>query len=85
MITFHKMKLVLCWAALTVNLAQVSEITRIEQFNLPEDTTARMVASELLVQGNTLITTSELLKHMPEVYVASGKRSFQVQPDLFMT
>ncbi|MHC4721390.1 MAG: hypothetical protein ACYS6I_01645, partial [Planctomycetota bacterium] len=44
---------------------------RIEQLDLPEDTTARFNVKRLQISGNTLISTDELLEDMPLVYNAS--------------
>ena len=46
---------------------------RVEQLDLPEDTTARFSVKRLQISGNTLISTDELLENMPLVYNASGK------------
>jgi len=46
---------------------------QIEQLNLPEDTSPRLIVRELLISGNTLISTEELLEGMPLVYNASDK------------
>jgi len=46
---------------------------KIEQLNLPEDTTPRYTARELRISGNSLISTDELLDKMPLVYNASDK------------
>ncbi len=41
--------------------------------SLPEDTSPRLMVRELLISGNTLISTEELLVRMPLVYNASDK------------
>ncbi len=47
---------------------------QIEQLDLPEDNTPRFAVKQLVLRGNTLITTEDLLKNMPLVYNASDKR-----------
>jgi len=51
----------------------VSKISReeIAMLDLPEDTSALMTAKELRINGNTLLTTEELLSNIPLVYNAS--------------
>jgi len=46
---------------------------QIEQLSLPEDTSPRLMVRELLISGNTLISTEELLGRMPLVYNASDQ------------
>ena len=46
---------------------------QIEQLSLPEDTSPRLMVRELLISGNTLISTEELLRRMPLVYNASAE------------
>jgi len=41
---------------------------QIEQLNLPEDETTRFETKELRINGNTLISTEDLLKDLPLVY-----------------
>jgi len=43
----------------------------IAQLDLPEDTTPMMVAKELRIVGNTLITTEELMANIPLIYNTS--------------
>lgn len=45
---------------------------QIEKLNLPEDDTTRFEVKELRINGNTLISTEELLKKLPLVYDDSG-------------
>lgn len=47
--------------------------TQIEQLSLPEDTSQRLTVRELLISGNALISTEELLEGMPLVYNASDE------------
>ncbi|MCH7557083.1 MAG: ShlB/FhaC/HecB family hemolysin secretion/activation protein [Planctomycetes bacterium] len=47
--------------------------TQIEQLSLPEDTSPRLTIRELLISGNALISTEELLEGMPLVYNASDE------------
>ncbi|MHC4507620.1 MAG: ShlB/FhaC/HecB family hemolysin secretion/activation protein [Planctomycetota bacterium] len=72
--TLRKMWVVLFCVGLLAGVAQVGQAAQTEELNLPEDTTTRLMVSELRIRGNTLITTSELLEYMPEVYNASDQR-----------
>jgi len=45
----------------------------IADIDLPEDTTQRFTVRELVISGNTLISTDELLKNMPLIYNASDE------------
>ncbi|MHC4259444.1 MAG: ShlB/FhaC/HecB family hemolysin secretion/activation protein [Planctomycetota bacterium] len=55
-----------------------------KQLNLPEDTSLRLSVRELRISGNTLISTDRLLKKMPMVYSAAGKRVEKAEPgDLY--
>jgi hemolysin activation/secretion protein len=57
--------------ALEKEKAKIEE--RIEEIDLPEDTTQRFTVSRLNITGNTLISTDELLKDMPLIYNASDE------------
>jgi len=46
---------------------------QIEQLTLPEDTSPRLMARELLISGNIQISTEKLLENMPLVYNASDQ------------
>ena len=46
---------------------------QIEQLTLPEDTSPRLMAKELLISGNIRISTEKLLDNMPLVYNASDQ------------
>jgi|GEM_PF-4138099 len=50
-----------------------SKISREEvaELNFPEDTSSVMIAKELRITGNTLVTTEELLAKIPFAYNAS--------------
>ncbi|MBN2271246.1 MAG: hypothetical protein JXN61_11570 [Sedimentisphaerales bacterium] len=74
MSSLRKMWGILFCIALFPGVAQVSQVAQIEEPNLPEDMTLRLVVTELRIRDNTLITTSELLEHMPEVYNASDQQ-----------
>ena len=57
---------------------------KIEQVNLPEDTSSRFTIKNLRLSGNTLITTDELLANIPLVYNSSGKPANEAEPaDLY--
>ena len=45
----------------------------IGKLNLPEDTNLRLTVKEVIISGNTLISTRELLKEVPATYNASNK------------
>jgi hemolysin activation/secretion protein len=47
--------------------------------NLPEDTSVRLVVSELRISGNTLISTERLLEYMPDIFNASAQRLSQAE------
>ena len=46
---------------------------QIEQLTLPEDTSPRLMARELLISGNIRLSTEKLLEDMPLVYNASDQ------------
>lgn len=60
-----------------VEVGEVTEeaetATEIEQLNLPEDTSPRLIARDIRISGNTLISTEKLLADMPAVYNASRR------------
>jgi len=53
--------------------AKAKQDIEIEQLNLPEDTSARFTVKQLLLRGNSLISTEQLLLDMPLVYNASDQ------------
>jgi hemolysin activation/secretion protein len=55
------------------SVAPVSAAAQGQTVNLPEDTTPRLKVKELRITGNSLITTSDLLASMPDVYNASDQ------------
>ena len=56
----------------------------IERGNLPEDTSPRFTINELLISGNTLISTDKLLDNLPQIYNASDRPIQQADPgDLY--
>ncbi|MCK4857354.1 MAG: ShlB/FhaC/HecB family hemolysin secretion/activation protein [candidate division Zixibacteria bacterium] len=73
--TLRKMWVVLIYTGLVVCVAQAAEI------NLPEDTSALLVAKELRISGNTLISTEHLLEYMPDIYNASDQRLSEAAPE----
>jgi len=72
--TLRKMWVVLFYVGLVVCVTQsAAEAQTTEELNLPEDTTTRLIVRELRISGNTLISTEDLLEHMPAIYNASGQ------------
>jgi hemolysin activation/secretion protein len=72
----------------TIEAGQQTDLNRqeteIERVNLPEDTSPRFTISELIISGNTLISTDELLGNLPQVYNASDEPIKQAAPgDLY--
>ena len=69
---------VVCFADIPQQSSQPSsgktrQRMQIEQLTLPEDTSPRLMARELLISGNIRISTEKLLENMPLVYNASGQ------------
>jgi hemolysin activation/secretion protein len=60
-------------AKINVRLRLQREEAQLAELKLPEDTTPRMTVRELHISGNSLVSTAELLKHIPLVYNASDK------------
>ncbi|MGD8786051.1 MAG: ShlB/FhaC/HecB family hemolysin secretion/activation protein [Phycisphaerales bacterium] len=60
-------------AKINVGLRLKQQAARIAKMKLPEDNTPRMNVKELRISGNTLVSTSELLKDIPLIYNASDK------------
>lgn len=73
MCTFSKMWLAIICVGLGVCVAHAAEV------NLPEDTSVRLVVSELRISGNTLISTERLLEYMPDIFNASDQRLSQAE------
>ena len=71
----RKMWIVLIYTGLVVCVSQAAEM------NLPEDTSALLVAKELRISGNTLISTEHLLEFMPDIYNASDQRLSEAAPE----
>ncbi len=69
-----KIQAVLACISLFMCLAPFSVAAQTAAASLPEDTTARLMVREVRIRGNSLITTSELLGAMPDVYNASDQR-----------
>jgi hemolysin activation/secretion protein len=69
------MWVVLIYTGLVVCVLQAAEM------NLPEDTSALLVAKELRISGNTLIPTEHLLEFMPDIYNASDQRLSEAAPE----
>ena len=55
---------------------------KIAEINLPNDTTTRFTVKDLLISGNSLISTDELFKKMPLIYNASDKALDQAPSNL---
>lgn len=56
----------------------------IAKLNLPEDTSRRLTVKEVVISGNILVPTNELLKNIPAIYNASNKPLKQAdKKDLF--
>jgi hemolysin activation/secretion protein len=51
----------------------------IAKLNLPEDTSLRLTVKEVIISGNTLISTRELLKDVPVIYNVSNKPLHQAE------
>lgn len=49
----------------------------IDRIELPEDTTPRLATGKIVITGNSLIPTDELLANIPSIYNASGKPIMQ--------
>lgn len=73
MCTFSKIWLAIICVGLGVCVAHAAEV------NLPEDTSVRLVVSELRISGNTLISTERLLEYMPDIFNASDQRLSQAE------
>jgi hemolysin activation/secretion protein len=69
------MWVVIIYTGLVICAAQAAEM------NLPEDTSALLVAKELRISGNTLISTEQLLEYMPDIYNASDQRLSEAAPE----
>lgn len=72
--TLRKMWIAVICAVLLAGIAPAGQATRTEEVKLPEDTSPRLAVSEVRIRGNTLVTTSELLEYMPDIYNASDQR-----------
>jgi len=53
----------------------------IAKLNLPEDTSPRLTVKEVLISGNTSISTDKLLKNVPAIYNASKKPLNQAESE----
>ena len=56
-----------------VEKAKAKDEKLIEKLTLPEDTTLQFTVKQVLIKGNTLISTEKLLKDLPLIYNASNK------------
>lgn len=56
-----------------VEKAKAKDEKLIEKLTLPEDATRQFAVKQILVKGNTLISTEELLKDLPLIYNSSNK------------
>jgi len=77
--SLRKMSIILICVGWLACSAQIAGAAQAEELNLPEDTTMRLVVRELRIQGNKLISTSEILEYMPDVYNASDMRLAQAE------
>ena len=68
------MSIILVCMGLLACTVQVAGAAQAGELNLPEDTTMRLVVRELKIEGNSLISTAEILEYMPDVYNASDMR-----------
>jgi len=57
----------------TVAKMKAQKEAKIEQLNLPEDTSSRFIVKEVRISGNRLLSTDELLMNIPAVYNSSSK------------
>ncbi len=68
----------------TIAKLKAQKEAKIEQLNLPEDTSSRFIVKEVRISGNTLISTDELLMNIPAVYNTSDKPVDKAEPgDLY--
>lgn len=58
-------------AKIKMRLRHQKEARQLRQLRLLDDTSPRLIASEIRFSGNILVTTAELLENMPLVYNAS--------------
>lgn len=72
--TLRKMSIILICMGLLSCFAPIAGAAQVEELNLPEDTTMRLVVKELQIKGNSLISTAEILEYIPDVYNASDMR-----------
>ncbi|MBN2316561.1 MAG: hypothetical protein JXM79_21715, partial [Sedimentisphaerales bacterium] len=77
--TLRKMSFIFICVGWLACSAQIAGAAQAEDLNLPEDTTMRLVVRELRIQGNKLISTSEILEYMPDIYNASDMRLAQAE------
>jgi len=68
----------------TIAKLKAQKEARIEQLNLPEDTSSRFAVKEVRISGNRLVSTDRLLMNMPLVYNTSEKPADKAEPgDLY--
>lgn len=52
---------------------RAAALARVEEANLPEDNTAKLTVTDVQFTGNTLISTSEIIKNMPMIWSSTGE------------
>lgn len=62
-------------------LAVLLGVAPAQEGQVPADTSVKFVARELVIQGNSRVTTAEILKDMPDTYSASGKSLKNAAPE----
>jgi hemolysin activation/secretion protein len=68
----------------TIEKLKAQKKARIEQINLPDDTSSRFIVKEVRINGNKLISIDELVGNIPPVYNASDKPADKAEPgDLY--
>ena len=68
----------------TIAKLKAQKQARLEQLNLPEDTSERFTVKQVRIRGNNLISTDALLMNMPLVYNSSDKPADKAEPgDLY--
>ncbi|MEJ2704457.1 MAG: ShlB/FhaC/HecB family hemolysin secretion/activation protein [Sedimentisphaerales bacterium] len=77
--TLRRRSIILICFGLLACSAQGAGATKAEEANLPQDPTMRLVVRELQIKGNSLISSSEILEYMPDIYNASDQPASQAE------